>query len=161
MLIENFSSILDPNLPQPPATGTDHVLSHARSDSTLVRFVTLLRINRDRIFYPEFIEQLRHQMHQDASSMLKKMSPEQVEQLPVSTFERDFAVPESEAEKCSICLQLLEDREEIKQLPCRHLYHPLCIDTWLQRNCHCPVCKTDTLLAIAQSASPPDRPSDS
>lgn len=151
MLIENFSPILDPSLPQPAPNSQDRVMSNARSDSTLVRFVTLLRINRERIFYPEFIENLRNQMNEENGvTPLKKMTREQVEQLQVSRFKRDFSVCEGEEEKCSICLQLLEDLEEIKRLPCRHLYHPLCIDTWLQRNCHCPVCKTDTLLAIAQ-----------
>lgn len=153
MLIENFSPILDQSLLQSTESSPDRVLSHARPDSTLVRFVTLLRINRDRIFYPEFIENLRQQMQQENGALLKKMTREQVEQLRVSIFERDFSVPEGEEEKCSICLQLLEDREEVKRLPCRHLYHPLCIDTWLQRNCHCPVCKSDTLLAIAQPTS--------
>ena len=130
----------------------DRIIHNAQHDSTLVRFVTLLRINRDRIFDPTFIENLRNQMNSE-SPISKKLTKEQVDSIPITLFKRDFSVKEGEVEKCSICIQTIEDNEEIKKMPCNHLYHPLCIDTWLYRNCHCPVCKADVLQAITQKSS--------
>ena len=35
----------------------------------------------------------------------------------------------------------LENGEEIRTLPCKHIFHPPCIDTWLAKNSTCPICK--------------------
>jgi len=44
--------------------------------------------------------------------------------------------------ECSICLQSLEPREEIRELcSCRHTFHRGCIDLWLLRCSECPLCK--------------------
>jgi hypothetical protein len=44
---------------------------------------------------------------------------------------------------CSICITDFEKNEKITELPCGHLFHPSCIDTWLSSYaCKCPVCKT-------------------
>jgi hypothetical protein len=60
----------------------------------------------------------------------------------IDKFHKD-KVNKGEEEKCSVCLSEFEDKEEIKILPCKHLYHPECIDIWLKKNSTCPVCKTD------------------
>lgn len=50
---------------------------------------------------------------------------------------------------CPICLEEFENAEELRQLPCHHLYHPLCIDDWLMiKSAKCPMCKFDVYEAI-------------
>jgi len=44
---------------------------------------------------------------------------------------------------CVICMEVFETSEDVKTLPCLHIYHPKCIDKWLSRNCTCPICKRD------------------
>ncbi|OWB77199.1 metal ion binding protein [[Candida] boidinii] len=45
---------------------------------------------------------------------------------------------------CAICLEELEDLEEVRGLLCGHVFHALCIDPWLiQRRASCPICKRD------------------
>ncbi|KAK3253302.1 hypothetical protein CYMTET_37444 [Cymbomonas tetramitiformis] len=39
---------------------------------------------------------------------------------------------------CAICLSQYEQNEEVKTLPCFHLYHAECIDPWLRHNGSCP-----------------------
>ena len=43
---------------------------------------------------------------------------------------------------CSICIEQVNDKEIVKRLPkCGHMYHAECIDTWLDKNNICPVCR--------------------
>lgn len=43
---------------------------------------------------------------------------------------------------CSICIEQVNDKEIVKRLPkCGHMYHAECIDTWLDKNNMCPVCR--------------------
>ena len=45
------------------------------------------------------------------------------------------------SEVCSICLCDYEDGEFVRILPCKHVFHPECVDTWLKRNSSCPACR--------------------
>jgi len=47
--------------------------------------------------------------------------------------------------KCVICYSDFVDKEQIRCLPCFHKFHVDCIDTWLEKNSKCPVCKYDLL----------------
>lgn len=40
---------------------------------------------------------------------------------------------------CTICLLDFEVSEEVRQLPCRHLFHTCCIDPWLRKRGGCPL----------------------
>lgn len=51
--------------------------------------------------------------------------------------------PNEEERKCMVCLELFTAGEDLRILPCLHRYHKDCIDQWLARNRHCPVCKHD------------------
>lgn len=46
-----------------------------------------------------------------------------------------------EAEKCAICLGEYEEGEDVKTLPCAHMFHAECVDRWLNVNRICPFCK--------------------
>jgi hypothetical protein len=45
---------------------------------------------------------------------------------------------------CAICQDTLTSEQEARKLnACGHWFHRSCIDTWLQGNVHCPVCRHD------------------
>lgn len=44
---------------------------------------------------------------------------------------------------CPICLNDLEQGSKLRQLPCKHVFHPKCIDEWLGSKSTCPMCKLD------------------
>lgn len=46
---------------------------------------------------------------------------------------------------CSICLEVYQNGEELRQLPCHHCFHCVCIDKWLRKRTTCPMCKFDFL----------------
>eukprot|EP00918_Siedleckia_nematoides_P080390 GHVU01176362.1.p1 GENE.GHVU01176362.1~~GHVU01176362.1.p1 ORF type:complete len:358 (-),score=64.65 GHVU01176362.1:219-1292(-) len=43
---------------------------------------------------------------------------------------------------CAVCLGDFEDDEEVRLLPCRHVYHRFCIDAWFEKHSACPMCNT-------------------
>ena len=53
---------------------------------------------------------------------------------------------------CSICLGDYEEGEDIRLLPCGHMFHVPCIDAWLQINRICPLCKADVNVLAADKA---------
>ena len=43
-------------------------------------------------------------------------------------------------QECVICMVDIEIGETIRYLPCAHLFHKRCVDTWLMRSLSCPTC---------------------
>ncbi|KAK4369538.1 hypothetical protein RND71_013330 [Anisodus tanguticus] len=50
---------------------------------------------------------------------------------------------ENENTECCICLAKYGDKEEIRQLPCSHIFHLKCVDQWLRIISCCPLCKQE------------------
>ncbi|EEF41282.1 E3 ubiquitin-protein ligase MPSR1 [Ricinus communis] len=42
---------------------------------------------------------------------------------------------------CSICLEEFQAVSEVKRMPCLHIFHGSCIDQWLNKSHHCPLCR--------------------
>lgn len=47
----------------------------------------------------------------------------------------------AEETTCTICVEDLEEGDEIRTLPCGHVYHKQCVDEWLRRSRLCCLCK--------------------
>ena len=70
----------------------------------------------------------------------EQAEPRIVENLPTHTLR---AVPSNpEAARCMICLNDYLVGDVVKTLPCFHMFHPDCINEWLERSKLCPLCKT-------------------
>jgi hypothetical protein len=48
-----------------------------------------------------------------------------------------------EQTECTVCLANFQEGERIRLLPCNHVFHSACIDEWLGRDAHCPLCRFD------------------
>lgn len=96
-----------------------------------------IRLNR-YLFNPQFIRDLLEQLHNPNRGVPK----EEINKLTKKTFKKKDT-PQGEEEQCTICITEFEDGEEIRELPCKHIFHPNCIDTWIVQNSHCPICKDD------------------
>lgn len=46
-------------------------------------------------------------------------------------------------QSCCICLARYGDDEEVRELPCSHVFHVDCVDKWLKINATCPLCKSE------------------
>jgi len=49
----------------------------------------------------------------------------------------------AEDAKCAICLCYYEEKDRIRDLPCAHHFHLICVDQWLKQRKHCPLCQRD------------------
>ncbi|KAL0731640.1 hypothetical protein Bca4012_027734 [Brassica carinata] len=57
-----------------------------------------------------------------------------------------------EALECSICLNEFEDAETLRLVPkCCHVFHPDCIDAWLQSHATCPLCRANLVPVPGES----------
>lgn len=66
---------------------------------------------------------------------------------------RDEDNGEGDAE-CRVCLSEYEPGEEVVRLPCMHYAHTNCVQEWLIRSPHCPICRSDVreILAMGDGA---------
>ena len=51
----------------------------------------------------------------------------------------------TEEPSCCICLCEYEPKDTVMQLPCNHIFHESCIDSWTKRNVRCPLCNCNLM----------------
>lgn len=66
-------------------------------------------------------------------------SKEAVKNLPTVTV--DDALLNSELNQCAVCQDEFEKGTQVKQMPCKHVYHDDCLLPWLELHNSCPVCR--------------------
>ncbi|RKF56698.1 putative ring-8 protein [Erysiphe neolycopersici] len=55
-------------------------------------------------------------------------------------------------DSCAICIDTLEEEDEVRGLSCGHAFHASCIDPWLtSRRACCPLCKADFYIPKVRS----------
>ncbi|KAF9890711.1 hypothetical protein FE257_005577 [Aspergillus nanangensis] len=63
-----------------------------------------------------------------------------IESLPKVCIDKEMLGSEGRAE-CSICMDPVELGTEVTELPCKHWFHPQCIEMWLNQHNTCPHCR--------------------
>jgi Ring finger domain len=69
--------------------------------------------------------------------------------LTITRFHSEEKV-EYEQENCSICLCNFENNQQMKTLPCKHVFHPKCVDAWLIEHLSCPLCVRKITAAVVR-----------
>eukprot|EP00761_Pharyngomonas_kirbyi_P006852 gb/GECH01006861.1/.p1 GENE.gb/GECH01006861.1/~~gb/GECH01006861.1/.p1 ORF type:complete len:145 (+),score=45.25 gb/GECH01006861.1/:1-435(+) len=46
---------------------------------------------------------------------------------------------------CIVCQDEYQLNELVKKMPCEHIFHPKCLDMWLEKDNSCPTCRTEIL----------------
>lgn len=59
----------------------------------------------------------------------------------VRGLKRKRVVKDGVEESCRVCLEEFMKGERVTIMPCRHVFHEGCIETWLGTNHVCPICR--------------------
>jgi hypothetical protein len=63
------------------------------------------------------------------------------------------------SDSCAICIDTLEDDDDIRGLTCGHAFHAGCLDPWLtSRRACCPLCKADYFIPKPRPEGEPAEP---
>lgn len=61
--------------------------------------------------------------------------------------------------ECAVCLNEFEEDDTLRLIPkCDHVFHPECIDAWLDSHVTCPVCRANLAEPGEAQASDPEQP---
>jgi len=108
---------------------------HLLISSPLCRRCCLRRYRVQAEVYPE-------ELHSEHVQPQEDDRPErQYRQTVVMAFQKAPVDKEGILSDCAICLEPFLEGEQVRTLPCRHLYHTTCVDPWLAKKLQCPVCK--------------------
>lgn len=67
--------------------------------------------------------------------------------------------PSGSADACSICLDEYDALDRLYRLPCGHVFHQPCIDTWVANHTQCPLCNQDLDLLVGEAEGDATAPS--
>eukprot|EP01080_Neovahlkampfia_damariscottae_P004228 gene4228-7565_t len=95
-----------------------------------------LESTEENIRIISWLEQLQNQF-QNEQQISCGLSSSTLSQLP--TFKFMINDQNTMINECSICLSEYENEDEIRTLPCFHMFHKDCIDEWLKVNDNCPI----------------------
>ena len=66
---------------------------------------------------------------------------------------------DSPGDTCAICLDNLDDDDDVRGLTCGHAFHASCLDPWLtSRRACCPLCKADYYVPKVRPENPAGNP---
>ena len=91
--------------------------------------------NPDIMSYEQLLE-----LEEGLGSVNKGLSKDKISKIPLKPFRKALFEDNS---NCIICMELFNENELVKQLPCGHIFHGECIDQWLGEQKNCPFCKAE------------------
>ncbi|KAI5935644.1 E3 ubiquitin-protein ligase RNF149 isoform X1 [Manis javanica] len=144
--------------------GTRHVQEFISSQSVVfvaIAFITMMIISLAwLIFY--YIQRFLYTGSQFGSQSHRKETKKVIGQLPLHTVKHGEKGIDVDAENCAVCIENFKVKDVIRILPCRHIFHRICIDPWLLDHRTCPMCKLDVIKALGywledvQETPPPE-----
>lgn len=90
--------------------------------------------NPDNMTYEELLE-----LEERMGNVSKGLTEEKIKSLPQEWFKKGKYLED----KCVVCQYEFKDEDKVKVLPCKHCFHPECIDEWLKNQKVCPFCKKE------------------
>ena len=90
--------------------------------------------NVDEMTYEQLLE-LEEQM----GSVANGLTEEEIKGLKHEKFIKDKYLED----KCIICQYNFAELESVVGLPCKHCFHFNCLKPWIDKQHHCPLCKTN------------------
>ena len=87
----------------------------------------------------ELIESILNRLQQLEGSTQVPLGVDGSKNFPIRTYSENESL-----ETCAVCVEDFKTDENVRVLPCQHIFHPKCIDIWLDEySSLCPLCKYD------------------
>uniref|UniRef100_A0A8C5K1C7 Ring finger protein 149 n=1 Tax=Jaculus jaculus TaxID=51337 RepID=A0A8C5K1C7_JACJA len=120
-----------------------------------IAFITMMIISLAwLIFY--YIQRFLYTGSQFGSQNHRKETKKVIGQLPLHTVKHGEKGVDVDAENCAVCIENFKVKDVIRILPCKHIFHRICIDPWLLDHRTCPMCKLDVIKALGYWGEPED-----
>ncbi|KAF5880081.1 E3 ubiquitin-protein ligase, partial [Clarias magur] len=126
-----------------------------------ISFIVLMIISSAwLIFY--FIQKIRDTNARDRSQVththththtniyrrLGDAAKKAISKLTTRTVKRGDKETEPDFNHCAVCIEGYQLNDVVRILPCKHVFHKMCVDPWLNEHCTCPMCKLNILKAL-------------
>ncbi|KAJ7945444.1 putative Ring finger protein [Quillaja saponaria] len=131
---------------------TRYGMDHGVSPSISITFVALFSAFLLMGFFAIYLRHCANSYITDGEpsraaanrSLCRGVDPDVVDTYPIIVYStiKEFKIGKGSLE-CAVCLNEFRDYETLRLLPkCDHVFHSVCIDTWLGSHVTCPVCRT-------------------
>ncbi|XP_067852062.1 E3 ubiquitin-protein ligase RNF130 isoform X2 [Heptranchias perlo] len=113
-----------------------------------ISFIVLMIISLAwLIFY--FIQKFRYANLRGRNQRhLGDVARKAISKLTTRTVKKGDKETDPEFDHCAVCIEGYKSSDVVKILPCKHVFHKLCVDPWLNEHCTCPICKLNILKAL-------------
>ncbi|KAJ8269602.1 hypothetical protein COCON_G00122090 [Conger conger] len=113
-----------------------------------ISFIVLMIISLAwLVFY--YIQRFRYANARDRNQRrLGDAAKKAISKLQVRTIRKGDKETESDFDNCAVCIEGYKPNDVVRILPCRHLFHKICVDPWLLDHRTCPMCKMNILKAL-------------
>ena len=117
-----------------------------RNPDYLLRYEQLRREEEaqrhGRLGRQELTESIRRHLHVLQLDLREQipLGAEETQRLPM----RKYHSKKEASDNCVICVDEFIEEDQVRVLPCNHVFHPQCIDEWLVNHSSlCPLCKKE------------------
>uniref|UniRef100_A0A8C7ZVM5 E3 ubiquitin-protein ligase RNF130 n=1 Tax=Oryzias sinensis TaxID=183150 RepID=A0A8C7ZVM5_9TELE len=113
-----------------------------------ISFIVLMIISSAwLIFY--FIQKIRFSSARDRSQRrLGDAAKKAIGKLTTRTVKKGDKETDPDFNHCAVCIEAYQLNDVVRILPCKHVFHKVCVDPWLNEHCTCPMCKLNILKAL-------------
>ncbi|ONK80284.1 uncharacterized protein A4U43_C01F15930 [Asparagus officinalis] len=101
-------------------------------------------VDPDELSYEELIA-----LGEVVGTERRGLSVDTIASLPSVTYKAQSS-QDANTDQCVICRLDYEEGDSLVELSCKHLYHPECINQWLQINKVCPICSCEVSTSSGQ-----------
>lgn len=134
--------------PFPPRSVTDlpiepgvAVAGEERSRTRTGPFITVTGPGGEPMRMP--LHEVLQMVRQHERGQAHGAEDQTIEALPTRTFDASSVTEGAgkEGNNCQICMEDFKEGDELRTLPCFHLFHSECVGQWLKVNSVCPTCR--------------------
>ncbi|KAG2455799.1 GOLI ligase, partial [Polypterus senegalus] len=113
-----------------------------------ISFIVLMIISSAwLIFY--FIQKIRYANARDRNQRrLGDAAKKAIGKLSTRTVKKGDKETDPDFNHCAVCIEGYKMNDVVRILPCKHVFHKVCVDPWLNEHCTCPMCKLNILKAL-------------